>query len=546
MSKCDITIQFDRESREYVTGEAITGVITVEANKSLNCDGLMLQQLWRTHGWGNIDKEVLVKTKLWEGEWEPGQVYRYPFELIAPPKPMTYRGHYINVDHYIQVRASVPWAIDVKHEDDYILLPSESSTAHHNEIKSKMAGGINIGFGNGKSFGFGNGIKAGIGGIIVCIILLLACFPFAIVLIPLILIGAIWSLRNVLAQLKIGKVEVEIEETQIVPTERINCVLAFTPKKQVTVNTIIAKLTGEERCVSGSGSNRTTHTHSLYEKEFALSAPTQYPAGEPVRLTTSIELPATNAYTFNDSNNDVNWKLELRVDIPKWPDWVKSTDLILHPAPQAAVDQQPITHAPKQTDAPTSTQPTSTQSPLPADAFPAALVSSVPGVDDRTDHANEAADEALPIPTYTKSPESNEQSTDSSATASDQRETENATVPGMPNLILDVIEGFEQADSFSGDADKLLASLAGKQFNVDITLDRVNWTTDFDLPEDYRSGRMALGKLNESAKEVAIYFPKAFNDAADALKTGQSLSVQGTVAGWDRLYKRLKICTDKL
>jgi hypothetical protein len=81
---------------------------------------------------------------------------------------------------------------------------------------------------------------------------------------------------------------------------------------------------------------------------------------------------------------------------------------------------------------------------------------------------------------------------------------------------------------------------------VEVVLDRVNWTTDFDLPDDYRGGRMVLGKLKDSGKEVAIYFPQAFNDVADALKTGETLVAHGKVAGWDRLYKRLKICGDEL
>ena len=62
-----------------------------------------------------------------EGELLEGRQYEFPFEFEAATKPWTYRGHHLNIDHYVEARVDIAWAIDPKFETEFIVLPSPAS-----------------------------------------------------------------------------------------------------------------------------------------------------------------------------------------------------------------------------------------------------------------------------------------------------------------------------------------------------------------------------------------------------------------------------------
>ena len=110
MPQCELTIRFDRSDREYRTGESVTGSVTVRADADVECRALTIVHYWRTHGKGNKDRgpesTVLRTAKV---TWHAGAAATYPFELTAPPDPPTYRGNYLNIDHYIRIVAEHAW-----------------------------------------------------------------------------------------------------------------------------------------------------------------------------------------------------------------------------------------------------------------------------------------------------------------------------------------------------------------------------------------------------------------------------------------------------
>ena len=59
MSRCDITIEFDRANRTYLGGETVSGEVHVMVNKDTTSDGIVLENMWKTHGYGNPDLAVL-------------------------------------------------------------------------------------------------------------------------------------------------------------------------------------------------------------------------------------------------------------------------------------------------------------------------------------------------------------------------------------------------------------------------------------------------------------------------------------------------------
>ena len=125
MSKCELEIVFDNDKREYHVGDTVKGKVNVKVNASCQCDKLTLDHQWRTHGRGNRAQGRVDSENLFSGQWDTPGTYAYPFELILPAGPLTYRGHHINVDWYLNARADIPWAIDPKAEEEVILTRGE-------------------------------------------------------------------------------------------------------------------------------------------------------------------------------------------------------------------------------------------------------------------------------------------------------------------------------------------------------------------------------------------------------------------------------------
>ena len=90
MSKCDISIKFDRPDRTYRGGETVSGEVHVQVNKDITSDGIHLTSFWKTHGYGNTDgggdhSETLAD----KSQLTAGQTMTFPFSFVADRQPMT-------------------------------------------------------------------------------------------------------------------------------------------------------------------------------------------------------------------------------------------------------------------------------------------------------------------------------------------------------------------------------------------------------------------------------------------------------------------------
>ncbi len=136
MSKLRMQIVFDREDRSYRGGEQVAGEVVVTASAEVVCNGLKLEYFWQTHGKGNKDRGEGGQQILFEGQWRAGETNRYPFEFKSLPGPPTYHGHHLNIDHYVRVRADIPWSFDPKTTEEFILSPGGSPYSTQPSSKS--------------------------------------------------------------------------------------------------------------------------------------------------------------------------------------------------------------------------------------------------------------------------------------------------------------------------------------------------------------------------------------------------------------------------
>ncbi|MGV3484226.1 MAG: hypothetical protein ACO1RT_07400 [Planctomycetaceae bacterium] len=324
MAACNLTIELDDPTRARVGGEPISGTVIVRTDNDVQCKGLNVNSYWATHGRGNVAQGEVETKSLFQGAWQAGQVYRYPFSLATASWPPTYYGHHFNVSHFVQASADIPWSIDPRATEEFRVVAVETPadlTPVDNKTKSSSWIGWLVGF-------------------IVLGVLFAAVIPLAVIVTPLVVVGVAvyWFFFRFLPRQITGEVQLTIEPAALLPGQTLRGSCEFTPKWNSATNGITWKVRCAEVCVSGSGSNRTTHTHEVLSKTQRLMEPGQLKAGESHKFEFSFVVPATAPPSMTFKDNNISWTSELRIDIPRWPDWSKSEPFVVKVAPAGLLE----------------------------------------------------------------------------------------------------------------------------------------------------------------------------------------------------------------
>ncbi|MFB6374363.1 MAG: hypothetical protein ABEN55_14880 [Bradymonadaceae bacterium] len=356
MSKdCNIRLEIDGDSPPVVEDtEPITGTLYVEVGEEVQCNGLMLTQKWETHGKGNTDSGQGHRVALFEQEqWRPGQSYEYPFEMKLPPGPYTYRGHYINIDWTLEASADFPWALDPSAERDFVLEPGgrDNYVPGHGDTQDLVAdepggqaaiswigllfslvfvaAGLGVGYmGIAQSAGFG-------------------AVAFALAFIGGGLFGVYMSIRNYFAEMQLGDVEVEMHPDVAIPGDELECRFRMAPQQTVDLERATVQLTGKEQATYGHGTDSTTYTQTIHDETAVPedSVDTQLQPNGPKEFVTTLPVPDSAPYTFDTSDNDIQWQIVFKLEIPTWPDWSHTEKILVRPATEsrdaAPADEQP-------------------------------------------------------------------------------------------------------------------------------------------------------------------------------------------------------------
>jgi len=490
MSKCDISIDFDRSNRTYRGGETVTGTVGIRVNQEINCNGVKLTHFWKTHGYGNSDsgdkhEEILTESC----QLRAGETLEFSFSILSECHPVTYHGHHINIDHYVRVEVDVPWAFDPKLEEEYILLPGKRPphlTGRRDEIvevKKKTATEI-----------------TSIGGKIVVFLifgLLLVALSFVmIMLVPLLVVGGLgyWIWKKMIKS-RVGNVELKTEHLIAAPGEPWPLELGFTSRKSFNINGITVKVQGRESATSGGGTNKTTQHHTVFEEVHTLHPAGQIIGGEPILKQVHIDLPETEAFSFDGGDNEVEWSAEVRIDMPLFPDWKERK--VFQIVPREFLDDSDGTTAPRQ-------EPHGTQRD----------VSAVDGRSERFSDAEEFE-----------------------ADVSDMMKTAQADsgLPSIVGLLMEIVDagqyGHEQRD--------IAAAAKGQVFDVTVEIDRLISTLGSQAGAGYHNGKTITGTVAGTDQTVQIFTRDSENIRIERLSRGDQWRTPATIHAWDSLYKRL-------
>jgi SpoOM protein len=314
MAKCDLSIELDDPQAVYPGGGTIKGVVRVTVDANVKCSGLVVTSNWKTHGRGNVASEEFGEVTLFAGEWRAGEKSEYRFELPIGNWPPSYHGHYLNIDHYIDARVKIPWAFDPKASHPFQMRPTcgvEGVTSPTRVVQANVF----------VKFIFVIVLMGMlIGGL--AVIALAGVVGLFFLLLPLGGFGY-WFLRHFLPKYALGDVQCDFGSAQASPGESVTGELLIRPRKAISIGGVSLSFEAREECVSGSGSSRTTHRHTLFEQSHVLQGAIQLTPGNEHRFPFQVELPQDAPYSVDLDDNDLIWSATLRVDIPRWPDWVK-------------------------------------------------------------------------------------------------------------------------------------------------------------------------------------------------------------------------------
>jgi len=369
---CSIRIEVDDQSATYTSDDTLTGRVVVDVSDDVTCDGLMLKMGWETHGLGNHDSATAYQETLFAGEWKAGETCEYAFEFQLPPGPFTYRGEYLNVDWKLEATADIPWALDPSETYEFNLEPGDiddiviGTGAVDDHLAEQADDGSTV-----STPALGCGILLTTMGLAVAGLFFLEGSTYGMLMGALFTALGAWatysSLSNYFAEKKLGDVDAEVSTHRVSPGETLSGEIAMRPRERLSLNEVTATLHALEKVVSGHGTDRTTHTHSVHVGQFVVddSAETTLETGR-TTFPFSFTIPEDAPYTFIASDNELIWRLEYHVDVPSWPDWEHKEPILVTPQTRpepsetdhsaSATADQPRSDSPEDVTAPSDEQ----------------------------------------------------------------------------------------------------------------------------------------------------------------------------------------------
>ena len=136
-----------------------------------------------------------------------------------------------------------------------------------------------------------------------------------------ILSGLWWVITKWLPKWKLGHVEYRFDQKRLSPGDTLTGILSIRPRGNLSLNQIAVTISAREECISGSGSSRTTHRHTLFELTDQLSTADRIMAGSSAKYPIRFAVPSDAAASIELNDNKLIWSVKAHVDIPRWPDW---------------------------------------------------------------------------------------------------------------------------------------------------------------------------------------------------------------------------------
>jgi hypothetical protein len=346
MAEIALIIILDKPDKTYESGETIKGQVKVVVEHKFPAAALLLVLYCKGFSEWKRNTAMVEREKaernLFKGPWVPGE-YTYPFEIVTPPGPWTYKGQVFDVTWHLGTKLRSSTGKDVTAGVEITVLPEKrmppgAGTKSSGEVVYTQSARSLKGF-----FVFSfvlfligavvswrtsplveNEVTGGFffGGII----------PMLLGLAMLFL--ATWQ---ALVNKRIKKVEVRLGSRQASPGEKIPCSITFQANIPFEVGKVSVVLRGEEIVDFRSGSGKAKfRKHLLYENRQELPlAVRQVPANVPVQAQGEVLVPVGIPYSIDMMESirgmALTWHIEFVIEMEKWPDWMHLETITVQP-----------------------------------------------------------------------------------------------------------------------------------------------------------------------------------------------------------------------
>ncbi len=340
-NQCNFEFEFSNNEQFFEAGSSVQGLLTIIPKTNLRCNALKLGLRWRTHGKGNRAEGEFhdVAFEFYETELTQGQRYEVPFSFVTPSGPLTYHGHNLNIDWYLQAIVDAPLLpnfLDPLGETEILVLPSLNSGIHLGPRYMPPKDNSSLTGINWLALIFG-GFFTLIGTTVSLVFFATITFPIVFLgIIPLIFaaVGLAFifsSLRNYFAASALSDIDMSFNKRMLTPDDELICTLRFAPRKAFYIDEVLMTLEAQEIVTRGSGSNRKTFTHTVFKQAERPLRAQQVNAGESVELSTSFLIPPDAAYTFVANDNALKWTLNVTIDKEGPLDWKQTFQIDVIP-----------------------------------------------------------------------------------------------------------------------------------------------------------------------------------------------------------------------
>ncbi len=345
MAGITLSIVLDKPEKTFGWGEAVTGQVKVTVGHEGPAAALMVvlycKGLSESKGFKATVERQNIERKLFKGAWTAG-AYSYPFEIVVPHGPFTYRGHVFDVTWHVGAKARASGVEDVKTEAEITVPaarkemgtdgPKDSGEVVYTQSAKSLKGflgfsfllflaGLFVGWRNSPFTEGTDGDLFFFGGVIPMVLGLALLFC------------TVWQ---ALVNKRTKKVEVRLGSRVARRGEKIPCSLTFQANLPFEVEQVSATLTAEEIVYFRHSSSKGNRTFLLYEASHELPlAVKQVPANVPIRVQGDVpvpeDIPCSIDLMKSDEGMAVRWRLDLNIVMKNWPDWLHLEDITVVP-----------------------------------------------------------------------------------------------------------------------------------------------------------------------------------------------------------------------